>query len=105
MIKTLCNIMAHAHTTGAPRTPSLSLVWTLPPNSGDLLLQQLDQGTAERDLLSYSLCHGEEAAPSHSQDFSGQNRCITPEDGDGDPEFPQCQQRMHARAAHRLWAC
>ena len=33
----------------------LSFVSSLPPNSGALLLQQLDQGTAERDLLWYSL--------------------------------------------------
>ena len=73
----------------------LSLVSTLPPNSGALLLQRLDQGMGERDLLWCSLCHGEEAAPSSSQASSCERRGITPEDGDGDPAFPHSQQRMH----------
>ena len=41
----------------------LSLVSTLPPNSGQLLLHELDQGMAERDLLWYSVQHGEEGHP------------------------------------------
>ena len=42
---------------------------------------------------SGSLRHGEEAAPSSSQAFSGQNR--GPENWDGDPEFPHSKQRAH----------
>ena len=42
-----------------------------------------------------SIRHGEEVAPSSIQASPRENRSVTPEDGDGDPEFPHSHQRMH----------
>ena len=51
-----------------------------PPNSGALLLQQLDEGMAKHDLPWYSIRHREEAVPSTTQASPRESWGITPED-------------------------
>ena len=71
------------------------LVSTLPTNAAQLLMGQLDEDLAWRELLWHNVLSGTEDAmqdlPSPSLKHA---RGITPDDGDGDDEHPLPRKRM-----------
>ena len=75
------------------------LVSTLPTNAAQLLVGQLDEALAKRELLCHNVLSGIEAAMQDLPFPSLRHaRGITPDDGDGDDEHPLACKRLKIQA-------
>ena len=76
------------------------LVSTLPTNAAQLLLGQLDEPLAERELLWHNVLSGtEDAMQGPPSPPLRHARGITPDDGDGDDEHPLARKRLSGAAS------
>ena len=75
------------------------LVATLPPNAAQLLLRQLDEALAERELSCRNVLSGvEEAMQDQPTPSLRHARGITPDEGDEDDEHPLARKRLKIQA-------